>query len=80
MESKSGAQPPVTPRVLTTEEAAVYVGLAPKTLAMMRWRGEGPVHVKLCKKCAYLIADLDAWLLSRRRTSTSASVPPAVAA
>lgn len=60
--------------VLSEEEASVYVGLAKSTLAKQRVYGGGDAipHVKLgARRIGYLIADLDAYLASRRRVSTS---------
>lgn len=44
-----------------TENAARYLGLAAKTLAMMRVRGHGPRYVKW-GRIFYYLNDLDAWL------------------
>ncbi len=55
-----------------TRGAADYVGLAPQTLNKMRVYGGGPAFHKLGNLLVrYTQADLDAWLESRRRTSTS---------
>ena len=59
-------------RRLRTADAAAYVGLAPSTLEKMRIQGGGPVFEKSGPKIVvYKISDLEAWLTSRRRTSTS---------
>jgi predicted DNA-binding transcriptional regulator AlpA len=63
---------PETQRRLRTPDAAAYVGLSPSTLEKMRIHGGGPVYEKSgAKIVVYRIADLEAWLTSRRRTSTS---------
>lgn len=51
-------------------EAARYVGLAPKTLAMRRCDGTGPKFVKI-GRISYYREDLDEWLRSRRVSSTA---------
>lgn len=52
--------------------AAQYLGLSPSTLAKMRLRGDGPVFCKNGPRAvAYRISDLDDWLTSNRRSSTS---------
>lgn len=52
--------------------AAQYVGLSVSTLAKMRLRGDGPQYSKAGPRIViYDRDDLDAWLDSRRRTSTS---------
>lgn len=53
-------------------QAAQYIGLSPSTLAKMRLRGDGPIYSKAGARIViYDRADLDAWLASQRRTSTS---------
>lgn len=66
-------------RRLSTIEAAQYLGsqISPRSLEAWRVRGGGPVFSRLGKKCVYEISDLDAWVASKRRSSTSASAPPA---
>ncbi len=56
---------------LNTEQAALVVGLAPKTLARYRVTGAGPVYHLLGRRVRYLREDLDAWVRKRRRKSTS---------
>lgn len=58
--------------VLRTRQAAAYTGLAESTLEKMRLSGDGPRFLKLTARAvAYHVRDLDAWLESRRRRSTS---------
>jgi predicted DNA-binding transcriptional regulator AlpA len=56
---------------LRAPEAARYLGISASTLSKMRLRGDGPVFLKLNRAVAYDSRDLDAWLSSRRRVSTS---------
>jgi len=56
---------------LPVEEAARHTGLSVSTLNKLRVFGGGPVFLKLGRRVAYDVADLDAWLASRRRRSTS---------
>ena len=58
-------------RALAGDEAAQYVGLSRFTLEKYRSHGGGPTYIKLGKRVVYLVSDLDQWLASRRRTSTS---------
>lgn len=59
-------------RKLRTGEAAAYLGLSPSTLAKMRVRGDGPPYSKAGPRIVvYDRGALEAWLASRRRTSTS---------
>lgn len=51
--------------------AAAYLGLTVKALAIMRSLGNGPAFFKLGGKCFYMREDLDAWVASRRATSTA---------
>jgi predicted DNA-binding transcriptional regulator AlpA len=63
-------QSPSSPR-LSTEQAASYTGLSASTLSKLRVFGGGPRYLKLGRRVAYDVADLDTWLASKRRSSTS---------
>lgn len=67
----SSATPTGTTRYLRTPDAAVYLGLSPKTLEKHRCYGTGPVYHKLGGRIVYAVDDLDAWAKIGRRTSTS---------
>ncbi len=56
----------------TAKNAALYLGLSEKTLAMMRCAGTGPRFIKR-GRIFYFKEDLDAWLLEGggRITSTA---------
>jgi hypothetical protein len=55
---------------LDTENAAIYLGLTKKTLAMMRTAGKGPKFVKR-GRVFYYKDDLDSWLREGRVNSTA---------
>jgi excisionase family DNA binding protein len=58
--------------LLTTKEAATYLRLAKPTLERFRLAGSGPAFCKMGEKSVrYRKADLDDWLASRLRRSTS---------
>ena len=58
--------------LLTTKEAAAYLRLAKPTLERFRLTGSGPAFCKMGDKAVrYREADLDFWLASRLRKSTS---------
>ncbi len=57
--------------VLDTKRAAARVGLAPQTLNKLRCVGGGPPYYKHSRKVVYCARDLDEWLQSRLRRSTS---------
>jgi hypothetical protein len=57
--------------LLTTDEAADYCKLSPRTMAGHRVKGTGPIFLKLGSRVLYSIKDLDEWLAKCRRTSTS---------
>ena len=63
--------------LLTTAEAAKYVGLSASYLNKTRVTGRGPEFVKLSRAVRYRPSALDCWVDERRYTSTSA-VPPRV--
>ena len=54
-----------------TLRAAAYTGISPRTLEKLRQKGGGPVFLKLGRSVVYVKADLDDWLSSCRRLSTS---------
>ncbi len=56
---------------LPVEGAANYTGLSSSTLNKLRVSGGGPAYLKLGRRVAYNVADLDDWLDSKRRRSTS---------
>ena len=55
---------------MNARNAAAYLGLSEKTLAMMRCSGEGPSFVKL-GRIFYFKHDLDEWIDTGRVSSTS---------
>lgn len=55
-----------------TREAAKYVRLSTATLERLRVRGGGPTYINPVKdRVLYSAQDLDEWMRSRRRNSTS---------
>jgi len=59
-------------KVLRTDDAAAYVGLAAATLEKMRLRGDGPAFVRLgCRAVGYDVSDLDRWIAERKGRNTS---------
>ena len=58
-------------RLLNTLEAAAYCGSSASTFEKLRLTGGGPVYSKIGRRVVYRLADLDAWVDARRRTSTS---------
>ncbi|UVK55107.1 helix-turn-helix domain-containing protein [Mesorhizobium sp. AR02] len=58
-------------KMLRTEGAASYVGLSISTLEKLRLTGYGPAYIKLGRAVVYRAHDLDAWIESNRRKSTS---------
>ena len=61
-----------TKRVMRAPEAAAYIGLSESTLAKRRVYGLPPEYLSLGGRAiGYAIRDLDSWLESCRRQSTS---------
>lgn len=57
---------------ITVSAAAAYTGLAISTLNKLRMTGEGPPFLKISsRRVVYDTRDLDIWMASKRRTSTS---------
>ena len=65
--------------LLSVEEAATYLGLSASTLNKKRLTGDGPAYLKLSRKCSYAVADLDLFIASKRRRSTSEQTAGGVA-
>jgi len=63
--------PQPTTRRVSVGEAATYAGLSVSTMNKLRVSGGGPTFLKLGARIAYDTRDLDAWLASRRRCTTS---------
>jgi hypothetical protein len=58
-------------RYLSTSEAANYLGISAAKLEQLRVRGGGPSYSKLGRRVIYdIITDLDAWVLTAKRTIT----------
>ena len=47
---------------MTREDAARYLGMKPKTLAMWQLQGKGPASVRVGGRRFYFLADLDAFI------------------
>lgn len=56
---------------LNTAQAAAFTCLGVQTLAKLRVYGGGPTYVKAGRKVLYRRIDLDRWLASKLRSSTS---------
>lgn len=66
--------PPNTEKLdyrLRVGSAAAYTGLSASTLNKMRLTGLGPTFLKLNRRVVYERSALDAWLATKRRSSTS---------
>ena len=57
--------------LLRTEDAAMQLGLSPRTLETLRLKGGGPVYVKLGRSVRYQPDAIEAWINTRRTRSTS---------
>lgn len=67
----TAAPAPIRPRYLRTPDAAVHLGLSPRTLEKHRCYGTGPVYHKLGGRIVYRLEDLDSWAQQGLRRSTS---------
>jgi hypothetical protein len=59
-------------RLLTSVQAAEYLGFTAGWLAKLRVQGGGPKWIRLGRKARYTIADLESWIGEHRVSSTSA--------
>lgn len=57
--------------LLTTNQAATRLNLSPSTLNKARLTGGGPSFIKLGASVRYRPEDLDAWVATQVRRSTS---------
>jgi predicted DNA-binding transcriptional regulator AlpA len=55
---------------MNAKNAALYLGLSDKTLAMKRCDGKGPKYVKCGGKVFYFKSELDDWIASGEKIST----------
>jgi hypothetical protein len=60
----------ITNSLLTTAEAAHYLGISVVHLCKIRVTVSGPHFVKLSRAVRYRLRDLDSWIDARRYTST----------
>jgi hypothetical protein len=71
-------------RLLTTKDAAAFLGISAKSLERRRLSGGGPNFLKLSDgqsgPVRYAAADIERWLADRRRESTGATGAQALAA
>lgn len=56
---------------LRTADAASYCASSKSTFEKYRLTGEGPAYIKLGRVVVYDLEDLNTWLASNRRMSTS---------
>jgi hypothetical protein len=57
--------------LLDSKGASTYLCLARQTLAKMRVSGTGPANYKLGRRNLYERAELDTWIDTKKRRSTS---------
>lgn len=60
-----------TPAAMRPDAAAAFLSLTTQRLANMRTAGAGPAYVKIGRSILYRRADLEAFLASHSRHSTS---------
>ena len=59
----SDATAPEQERLLTSQEAADFLGLTTRFLEMRRFKGGGPPFIRVSGRCVrYLTSDLRAWV------------------
>ena len=59
------------PSAFDAEAAAQHLGIATSTLAKLRLSGDGPVFCKIGRRVIYRVDDLNDFLDSKVRSSTS---------
>jgi len=61
----------IKPAALRPDEAGSYLSLSPQRLARLRLEGGGPTFCRAGRSILYRVEDLDRWLNSSLRSSTS---------
>jgi predicted DNA-binding transcriptional regulator AlpA len=56
--------------LLSLDQTVTLTGLSRSSLAKKRCDGSGPAFFKIGRAVKYAASDVEAWILSRRRTST----------
>ena len=56
---------------LDTSAAAKHCGLSKSYLEKLRLKGTGCAYIQAGRRCLYAVADLDAWMETLKRKSTS---------
>jgi predicted DNA-binding transcriptional regulator AlpA len=59
--------------LLNQREAAAILAISVRTLERLRVTGTGPKFIKISHSVRYRTSDLESWVASRARGSTSAS-------
>lgn len=62
----------LSPRLLRTPTAATYCGYSASTFEKMRCRGDGPRYVQRSRAVFYDLRDLDEWLATLPRYTSTA--------
>jgi hypothetical protein len=62
--------------LLTRLEAADALRISPRTLEKWAVTGEGPPFAKIGSRSLYQVSDLETWVNSRKRNSTSEYTEP----
>lgn len=57
--------------LINEREAAEMIGASVRTMQQWRLRGTGPPFRKLSRMVRYSVRDIEIWVDSQRRTSTS---------
>lgn len=65
------------PAYLGTKAAASHCGLSQSYFEKLRLRGDGCPYIQAGRRCLYSVQDLDAWMASLKRASTSEPVKAA---
>ena len=75
MPASTIASTPKLDSLITPETLAERLGVKISTLAEWRLTGAGPDFIRIGKTSRYLPEDVDAWLVSQRRSSTAEERP-----
>jgi len=57
--------------LFSTDQVASKLGLSTSYLSKLRLTGDGPEYIKAGKRVLYRLEDIEGWICSKKRRSTS---------
>lgn len=64
----------IKPKYCNTNDAAIYLGLSPRTLQKYRSEGRGPKFRTINNRSCYEFADLDDWIAAHHKSNRTGGI------